>query len=59
MMEQRLRKALQEIRLCRNNMSKEEFTATITDETMDNNIGFPLMEAAFATAYLIAKEKRV
>ena len=58
MMEQRLRKALQEIRLCRNNMSKEEFNSTVTDETADNNVAFPSIEAASATAYLIAKEKR-
>jgi hypothetical protein len=59
MMEQRLREALQEIRLCRNNMSKEEFKSIVTDETVDNNVAFPLIEAAFATAYLIAKDKRV
>ena len=57
-MEQRLREALQEIRLCRNNMSKEKFDSIVTDETADNNVAFPLIEAAFATAYLIAKEKR-
>jgi hypothetical protein len=58
MMEQMLREALQEIRLCRNNMSKEEFDLIVTDETADNNVAFPLIEAAFATAYLIAKGKR-
>lgn len=57
-MEQRLREALQEIRLCRNNMSKEDFDSIVTDETVDNNVAFPLIEAAFATAYLIEKEKR-
>lgn len=57
-MEQRLREALQEIRLCRNNMAKEEFKSIVKDETADNNVAFPLIEAAFATAYLIAKEKR-
>jgi hypothetical protein len=55
--EQRLRAALQEIRLCRNNMSKEEFVATVTDETVDNNVGVPLIEAAAATTYMIARQQ--
>jgi hypothetical protein len=59
MMEKRLRAALQEIRLCRNNMPKEEFMSTVTDETIDNNVAFPLIEAAFATAYLIARENQL
>lgn len=58
-MEQRLRAALQEIRLCRNNMSKEEFMSTVTDETTDNNVGFPLIEAAHAAAYLMAKNNLI
>jgi hypothetical protein len=58
-MEQRLRKALQEIRLCRNNMTKEEFRSTVTDETIDNNVAFPLVEAAFATSYLIERKSQL
>jgi hypothetical protein len=58
-MEQRLRAALQEIRLCRNNMPKEEFVTTVTNETVDNNVGFPLIEAAFATTYMIARQQQL
>jgi len=38
--------ALETIRLCRNNMSKQEFLDSIREVTNDNNIAFPLLEAA-------------
>jgi hypothetical protein len=45
-MKQELTKALETIRLCRNNMSKQEFLDSIREVTNDNNIAFPLLEAA-------------
>jgi hypothetical protein len=45
-MKQELMMALEIIRLCRNNMSKQEFLDSIREVTNDNNIAFPLLEAA-------------
>lgn len=45
-MKQELMMALETIRLCRNNMSKKEFLDSIREATNDNNVAFPLLEAA-------------
>ena len=45
-MKQKLEQALQDLRECRNNMSKEEFLRTVTDITEDANVAIVLMEAA-------------
>lgn len=43
-MEQQLIDALQQIRTCRNNMTKEDFFSVLYEVTTDNNILVPLME---------------
>lgn len=45
-MKQKLEQALQDIRTCRNNMSKEEFLLAVNDITKDANVAVPLMQAA-------------
>lgn len=44
MSESRLKDALEEIRLCRNNMSKEDFLRAVYWFTRDNNVLVPLIE---------------
>lgn len=44
MTESRLKDALEEIRLCRNNMSKEDFLRAVYWYAQDNNILVPLIE---------------
>lgn len=43
-MKQNLIDALQQIRHCRNNMTKEEFFNTVNEEISDNNVLVPLLE---------------
>jgi hypothetical protein len=43
-MEQTLIDALQQIRLCRNNMSRNEFHCVIDNTIKDNNVLLPLIE---------------
>lgn len=45
-MKQNLIDALQQIRHCRNNMTKEEFFNTINEELSDNNVLIPLLEVS-------------
>lgn len=45
-MEQKLIDALQQIRFCRNNMSKDEFRRVIDRTIDDNNVLVPLIELA-------------
>lgn len=45
-MKQKLEQALQDIRVCRNNMLKEEFLRAVNDITENANVAVPLMEAA-------------
>ena len=45
-MKQELILALEKIRHCRNNMSKDDFLDTVREATNDNNVAFPLLEAA-------------
>lgn len=45
-MKQKLEQALQDLRECRNNMSKEEFLDIVYFATADPNVAIVLMEAA-------------
>ena len=44
MSKSRLKDALDEIRLCRNNMSKQDFLQAVYQLTQDNNVLVPLIE---------------
>jgi len=45
-LKEELTMALETIRRCRNNMSKQEFLESVRKATDDNNVAFPLLEAA-------------
>jgi len=45
-MKQELFSALQHIRHCRNNMSKQDFLESVWEATNDSNVAIPLLEAA-------------
>ncbi len=50
-MKQQLVDALQQIRYCRNNMSKEDFFITVNETVSDNNVLVPLLEISSVCTY--------
>ena len=45
-MKEKIEQALHDLRVCRNNMSKEEFLDIVYFTTVDANVAIVLMEAA-------------